>query len=118
MEDGLSRRDFIRLGTVSSLSLLTGCGMILHPERRSLVAATWRFASGLTHPSFVRGRIANDFVRTDPDGDRSRGEMSASMPWVVSTASIALTLTTTALSELERSKTRLSEDVPIATPNR
>src|SRR4029079_10524297 len=34
MEDGLSRRDFVRLGTVSSLSLLTGCGMILHPERR------------------------------------------------------------------------------------
>lgn len=34
MEDALSRRGFIRLGALSSLSLLTGCGMILHPERR------------------------------------------------------------------------------------
>jgi hypothetical protein len=34
MEDGFSRRDFIRIGALSSLGLMTGCGMILHPERR------------------------------------------------------------------------------------
>lgn len=30
----LTRRRFIRLSATSSLALLTGCGMILHPDRR------------------------------------------------------------------------------------
>ena len=35
MEVGLSRRAFIQVGAVSSLGLVAGCGMILHPERRN-----------------------------------------------------------------------------------
>jgi hypothetical protein len=31
----LSRRDFVRIGAAGSLSVVTGCGMILHPERRN-----------------------------------------------------------------------------------
>ena len=34
MESGLSRRDFIHIGAAGSLSLVAGCGMIMHPERR------------------------------------------------------------------------------------
>jgi hypothetical protein len=34
MEDALSRRGFIRIGAVGTLSLAAGCGTILHPERR------------------------------------------------------------------------------------
>jgi hypothetical protein len=34
MKVNLSRRNFICLGAASSLGLLTGCGMIIHPERR------------------------------------------------------------------------------------
>ena len=30
----LSRRDFFQIGAAGSLSLVAGCGMILHPERR------------------------------------------------------------------------------------
>lgn len=35
MEVALSRRGFIRLGAAGSLALATGCGTILHPERRN-----------------------------------------------------------------------------------
>src|SRR5215475_12594165 len=34
MKVSFSRRGFLRVGTIGSLGLLTGCGMILHPERR------------------------------------------------------------------------------------
>ena len=34
MEGGLSRRDFLQVGAAGSLSLVAGCGMIMHPERR------------------------------------------------------------------------------------
>ena len=34
MKLNLTRRRFIRLTAASSLALLTGCGMIIHPERR------------------------------------------------------------------------------------
>jgi hypothetical protein len=34
MQVNLSRRHFIRLSAGSSLALLTGCGMIIHPDRR------------------------------------------------------------------------------------
>jgi hypothetical protein len=35
MEGHLSRRGFIRIGAASSFGLVTGCGMVLHPERRN-----------------------------------------------------------------------------------
>jgi hypothetical protein len=35
MDVTLSRRGFFWIGAAGSLSLLTGCGMILHPERRN-----------------------------------------------------------------------------------
>jgi hypothetical protein len=35
MEIDLSRRVFIQVGAASSLGLVAGCGMILHPERRN-----------------------------------------------------------------------------------
>ena len=34
MEARLSRRDFFQITAAGSLSLVAGCGMILHPERR------------------------------------------------------------------------------------
>jgi len=34
MQLGLSRRDFVRITAAGSVSLVAGCGMILHPERR------------------------------------------------------------------------------------
>lgn len=35
MEIVLSRRSFFRIGAAGSLSMVAGCGMILHPERRN-----------------------------------------------------------------------------------
>ena len=35
MDIGLTRRDFLQIGAAGSLSLVAGCGMILHPERRN-----------------------------------------------------------------------------------
>src|SRR6185503_14332825 len=35
MEVSLSRRSFVQIGAAGSLSLIAGCGMILHPERRN-----------------------------------------------------------------------------------
>jgi hypothetical protein len=35
MEGVLSRRSFFRIGAAGSLSMVAGCGMILHPERRN-----------------------------------------------------------------------------------
>src|SRR3954470_15896810 len=35
MEAPLTRRVFIQAGAASSLGLVAGCGMILHPERRN-----------------------------------------------------------------------------------
>jgi hypothetical protein len=35
MKGVVSRRDFVRVGAAASLGLLSGCGMILHPERRN-----------------------------------------------------------------------------------
>jgi hypothetical protein len=35
MEVSLSRRDFVNVCAAGSLSLVAGCGMILHPERRN-----------------------------------------------------------------------------------
>jgi hypothetical protein len=34
MDDDLSRRIFIQLGAAGAVSLVAGCGTILHPERR------------------------------------------------------------------------------------
>jgi hypothetical protein len=34
MDGALSRRDFFQITAAGSLTLVTGCGMILHPERR------------------------------------------------------------------------------------
>jgi hypothetical protein len=34
MKVALSRRDFVRITAAGSVSLVAGCGMILHPERR------------------------------------------------------------------------------------
>jgi hypothetical protein len=34
MQLALSRRDFVRITAAGSVSLVAGCGMILHPERR------------------------------------------------------------------------------------
>src|SRR5690242_305900 len=35
METAVSRRVFVQASAVSSLALVAGCGMILHPERRN-----------------------------------------------------------------------------------
>src|SRR3954471_10450111 len=35
MDDLISRRGFVRVSAASSLGLVAGCGMILHPERRN-----------------------------------------------------------------------------------
>jgi hypothetical protein len=35
MDAAVSRRNFVRLGALGSLSLVAGCGTILHPERRN-----------------------------------------------------------------------------------
>jgi hypothetical protein len=35
MKPSLSRRSFFQIGAAGSLGLVTGCGMILHPERRN-----------------------------------------------------------------------------------
>jgi hypothetical protein len=35
MEVSLSRREFVQISAAGSVSLVAGCGMILHPERRN-----------------------------------------------------------------------------------
>lgn len=90
----------------------------LHGERRSLLVGAWRFASGLTHPSFMRGRVAHDFVRANVGGEEVRGEITASIPWVVSTAFVAEVLTRKALVRLYLTKVRVNEEGPVPVPRR
>ncbi|WP_454149032.1 hypothetical protein [Microbacterium lacticum] len=90
----------------------------LHNERTSLVVAAWRFASGLTHPSFLRGRLAHEFVGRRAEGDGPEGEITASAPWVVMTAFVAEALTRKALAELQATKERINEELPVPTPQR
>lgn len=91
---------------------------ILHGERRSVLVGAWRFTSGLTHPSFMRGRVAHEFVRTDPGGEEVRGEITASIPWVVSTAFVAEALTRKALVRLQLTKVKVNGERPVPVPRR
>ncbi|MFB9163568.1 hypothetical protein [Arthrobacter psychrochitiniphilus] len=85
----------------------------LPAARASLLVAAWRFTSGLTHPSFIRGRVAHTFVQTEPGGDKSRGEVSANIEWLVSTASVAEALTRKALVRLQQTKAQVNEEHPV-----
>lgn len=86
--------------------------------RGSLLVGAWRFTSGLTHPSFIRGRVAHAFVQTDPDGDRSRGEVTGNIEWLVSTASVAEALTRKALIILLQTKVQVDGERPAPAPRR
>lgn len=86
--------------------------------RGELLVATWRFTSGLTHPSFIRGRVAHAFVQTDPNGDKSRGEVTANIEWLVSTASVAEALTLKALVNLQQTKAQVNGERPVPAPRR
>ena len=87
-------------------------------ERGAALVGAWRFTSGLTHPSFIRGRVAHAFVQTDPNGDKSRGEVTANIEWLVSTASIAEVLTRKALVRLQRTKKQVNREQPVPVPRR
>lgn len=86
--------------------------------RGSLLLGAWRFTSGLTHPSFIRGRVAHAFVQTDPNGDKSRGEVTGNIEWLVSTASIAEALTRKALVRLQQTKAQVNGEHPVPAPRR
>lgn len=88
---------------------------VLHGQRTSLLVAAWRFTSGLTHPSFVRGSLAHEFVQMEASGEEMRGEITASAPWVVSTAFVAEALTRKALVKLQVTKSRVNEEFPVPT---
>jgi hypothetical protein len=90
----------------------------LRGGRGSHLVATWRFASGLTHPSFVRGRLAHAFVPTDPGADKSRGEVTANIEWLVSTAYVAEDLTRNALVRLQQTKAQVNGECPVPAPRR
>lgn len=77
---------------------------LLPGQGAALLVGSWRFASGLTHPSFIRGRVAQSFVQTEPDVDTSRGEVTAKIEWVFSTAAVAEALTRNALLKIEQTK--------------
>ena len=93
-------------------------GSVLQGERRSLLVAAWRFTSGLTHPSFIRGRVAHEFVRTSPDAEAFRGEITANISWLVSTASMAHRLTRGALVEYHLTKGKVNGERPVPAPRR
>jgi|GEM_PF-4313698 len=84
----------------------------------SLLVVAWRFTSGLTHPSFIRGRAAHAFVQTDPNGDKSRGEVTANIEWLVSTAYVAEALTREALVRLLQTKAQVNGEHPVPAPCR
>lgn len=86
--------------------------------RSSLAAAAWRFTSGVTHPSFTRGRIAHEFVAATRDGDDARGEITGNIEWIVSTAAIAETLTRKAIKMLRYTKVKVNGERPVPAPNR
>lgn len=87
-------------------------------DDRSLLVVAWRFASGLVHPSFTRGRIAHEFMFKNPGAGTSQGEVTASLPWTVSTASIAAAVTERALLEYRTSKILMNGDGPVPSPRR
>lgn len=89
---------------------------VLHGGRASLLVGAWRFTSGLTHPSFVRGSLAHEFVQAGASDDDSRGEITASTPWVVSTAFVAEALTRIALVKLAVTKSRITNELPVPIP--
>ncbi|WP_307221837.1 hypothetical protein [Microbacterium arborescens] len=87
---------------------------ILHGERRALLVAAWRFTSGLTHPSFTRGRIAHAFVPSQPDSPS--GEITANVEWIVSTGVVAEALTRRALLRLAHTKMLPNQEHPVREP--
>lgn len=86
--------------------------------RGSLLVGAWRFTSGLTHPSFIRGSVAHAFMQTDTNGDKSRGEVTANIEWLVSTASVAEALTRSALVRLQQTKAQVNGERPVPAPRR
>jgi hypothetical protein len=90
----------------------------LYEKQRSLRVAAWRFTSGLTHPSFVRGRVAHTFVQTVPDAEAFRGEITGSVKWIVSTAFVAEALTRRAIFQFCLSKALVNAERPVPIPQR
>lgn len=93
-------------------------GSVLRGEPGSLLVAAWRFTSGLTHPSFLRGRVAHEFVQTAPDAEAFCGEITVNISWLVSTASIAHRLTRAALVEYYLTKGKVNGERPVPAPRR
>ncbi|WP_230007565.1 hypothetical protein [Microbacterium sp. Bi128] len=87
--------------------------VLLTDSRPSLLTAAWRFTSGLTHPSFTRGRIAHEFVRVNTEADDAKGEITGNIEWIVSTAAIAESLTRKAIKVLRFTKVKVNGERPV-----
>lgn len=85
---------------------------VLHGERRSLLVGAWRFTSGLTHPSSMRGQLAHEFAPGGSSDEEHRGEVTASLPWLVSTAFVAEALTRRTLMRFAVTKARIDPETP------
>ncbi|WP_424448860.1 hypothetical protein [Microbacterium arborescens] len=86
-------------------SIVSDASDILYGKQRGSLVGAWRFTSGLTHPSALRGLIAHVFDPEDEGGNR--GEVSGSIEWITSTAFVAEALTRKAIVRLVEAKLQL-----------
>ncbi|MBF4568248.1 hypothetical protein ITJ57_05645 [Plantibacter sp. VKM Ac-2880] len=96
-------------------------GDLFNVNSSSLLVGAWKFTSGLTHPSFMRGLVAHEFLQTADSGDAEgahevRGRLTGDPAWITSTATAAQVMTLRAIAMLRVTKAMVNGERPVPSP--
>lgn len=76
----------------------------------------WRFASGLSHPSFRRGTLSLEFLQQAEDGNILSGVMSAKSAWIAAEMGVTHRIVHAAVRGWGASKVLVNGERPVPSP--
>jgi len=96
--------------------IVDDAGPLIYPEKPSLLVSSWRFTSGLSHPSFMRGLVAHEFAPSAAADESVEGMLSGSLSWITATAHVAETITRRSIVMYRLSKALINGERPVPDP--